>query len=158
MALAGGIYPAAGRVVHRRLRIRRSRYVLTSRSASSSRRSCAVRLSSPALPSRTAHRRLPRPRRAALTETRLCAGDAALAAAAAASGSVSIESFGRGHARIVARSYRALKKTWVAASRMRVSVRRRCSARERAGEWSLIHSTDVDQGAIPFYDRSMNAR
>lgn len=31
MALAGGVYPAAGRVVHRRLRIRRSRYVLTSR-------------------------------------------------------------------------------------------------------------------------------
>jgi hypothetical protein len=31
MALAGGAYPAAGRVVHRRLRIRRSRYVLTSR-------------------------------------------------------------------------------------------------------------------------------
>ena len=30
MALAG-VYPAAGRVVHRRLRIRRSRYVLTSR-------------------------------------------------------------------------------------------------------------------------------
>jgi len=31
MALAGGVYPAAGRVVHRRLRIRRSRYVLTTR-------------------------------------------------------------------------------------------------------------------------------
>jgi hypothetical protein len=31
LALAGGVYPAAGRVVHRRLRIRRSRYVLTSR-------------------------------------------------------------------------------------------------------------------------------
>ena len=31
MTLAGGVYPAAGRVVHRRLRIRRSRYVLTSR-------------------------------------------------------------------------------------------------------------------------------
>ena len=31
VALAGGVYPAAGRVVHRRLRIRRSRYVLTSR-------------------------------------------------------------------------------------------------------------------------------
>jgi len=31
MALVGGVYPAAGRVVHRRLRIRRSRYVLTSR-------------------------------------------------------------------------------------------------------------------------------
>jgi hypothetical protein len=31
MALAGGVYPAAGRVVHRRLRIRRSHYVLTSR-------------------------------------------------------------------------------------------------------------------------------
>lgn len=31
MALAGGVYPAAGRVVHRRLRIRRSRYVVTSR-------------------------------------------------------------------------------------------------------------------------------
>jgi hypothetical protein len=31
MALAGGVYPAAGRLVHRRLRIRRSRYLLTSR-------------------------------------------------------------------------------------------------------------------------------
>jgi hypothetical protein len=31
MALAGGVYPAAGRVVHRRLRIKRSRYVLTNR-------------------------------------------------------------------------------------------------------------------------------
>ncbi len=30
-ALAGGVYPAAGRVVHRRLRIKRSCYVLTSR-------------------------------------------------------------------------------------------------------------------------------
>ena len=29
-AFAGGVYPAAGRVVHRRLRIKRSRYVLTS--------------------------------------------------------------------------------------------------------------------------------
>ncbi len=33
-------------------------------------------------------------------------------------------------ARMVVRSYPALKKTWVAASRMRASVRRRCSARE----------------------------
>src|SRR6266700_3873262 len=33
-------------------------------------------------------------------------------------------------ARMVARSYPALKKTWVAASRMRASVRRRCSTRE----------------------------
>jgi hypothetical protein len=31
---------------------------------------------------------------------------------------------------MVAWSYPALKKTWVAASRMRASVRRRCSARE----------------------------
>lgn len=31
MGLIGGVYPAAGRVVHRRLRLRRSRYVLTTR-------------------------------------------------------------------------------------------------------------------------------
>lgn len=30
-AFAGGVYPAAGRLVHRRLRIERSRYLLTSR-------------------------------------------------------------------------------------------------------------------------------
>jgi len=31
LALAGGVYPSVGRVVHRRLRIKRSRYLLTSR-------------------------------------------------------------------------------------------------------------------------------
>src|SRR6202035_3775771 len=48
-------------------------------------------------------------------------------------------------ARIVARSYPAATKTLAAASRMRASVRRRCSAREPGLGVVMIHSTDVDR-------------
>jgi hypothetical protein len=57
---------------------------------------------------------------------------------------------------MVVRSYPAVMQTWDAASRMRASVRRRCSAREPGRGVVMVHSTGVDQAADPFYDRSMN--
>jgi hypothetical protein len=43
---------------------------------------------------------------------------------------------------MVVRWYPAVKKAWVAASRMRASVRRRCSVRDRAGSnWPPFSAT-----------------